>query len=184
MDLIAILISYIQHYLYWPTNPLSPSTLHDGSHLFPNNLSHYNFMLYIFIARYLCPLPPTAPIFLAAFIVDFFPLNGRHFTRIRWNLVDLIAKDFENFIQISLICIFNLEFSFQFIIPFIHWLTGCFCFSNICFVLFHQGSGAIGLQAYFWVLYSIPLVSMCFCAHIMLFLLLWLCSIVWYQVLW
>jgi hypothetical protein len=41
------------------------------------------------------------------------------------------------------------------------------------------------LHRFLWVLYSIPFVFLsAFCVNIMKFLLLWLCSIVWSQVLW
>lgn len=160
-----------------------------------NNLPHYDFMLYIFIAFscfFIAPssrcLPFMSPFSWQHLLLTFPPLVAGILTRIRWNLVDLITEDVEHFIQISAICIFffrilRTEFSFQFINQFIHWLE-VFFFPNVCFVLFHQRSGAIGLQAYFWVLYSTPLISLCFSGNIMLFWLLCLCSIVWYQVVW
>lgn len=167
-----------------------------GPALSLNNLPHYDFMLYIFIAFscfFIAPssrcLPLMSPFSWQHLLLSFPPLMAGILTRIRWNLVDLITKAVEHFIQISVICIFSLEFSEQNSLfslltnLFIDCLEGFF-FPNVCFVLFHQRSGAIGLQAYFWVIYSTPLISVCFSGNIMLFLLLWLCSMVWYQVVW
>jgi hypothetical protein len=50
------------------------------------------------------------------------------------------------------------------------------------FRTFVENQMVVTVLVYNWIFYSIPL--LCFCTSTMLFLLLWLCSIVWIQVLW
>jgi hypothetical protein len=59
-------------------------------------------------------------------------------------------------------------------------------FSLICFLSFCQNSDGCSYMGLFLDLpyYLFIYLHVCFCASTMLFLLLWLCSIIWNQLLW